>query len=259
MMQRINHRQPFFPSMHRFDYSEFSDSIPADIAGLVARIREVSALDRIRGSLYPKELGFYQELARRKAVKHSNAIDDITVRDRRFSEIVIQGDDGDMDAEDQIAGYRDALSLVLDDPLSFDLCERSVLSLHGTMMARTPGGGGSYKECDNAFVGHSMGRRVAVCETVPAAEAEDAMERLFSAYAEAREGGMDPLLLIPCAILDFLCISPFPGGNGRMSRLLTEAMLLGSGFDACRYFSMDERIDRSGPVYYRALVESSKG
>lgn len=37
---------------------------------------------------------------------------------------------------------------------------------------------------------------------------------------ELSKGIVDPLILIPCFILDFLCIHPFNDGNGRMSRLL---------------------------------------
>lgn len=40
---------------------------------------------------------------------------------------------------------------------------------------------------------------------------------------------MDPLLLMPVFILDFLCIHPFNDGNGRMSRLLTLLILYRPG------------------------------
>ncbi len=32
---------------------------------------------------------------------------------------------------------------------------------------------------------------------------------------------MEALFVVPLAILDFLCIHPFTGGNGRVSRLLS--------------------------------------
>lgn len=41
---------------------------------------------------------------------------------------------------------------------------------------------------------------------------------------------MEPLIAIPIFIHDFLCIRPFNGGNGRMSRLLTNLLLYRSGF-----------------------------
>mgnify|MGYP001679109591 CR=1 FL=1 len=41
---------------------------------------------------------------------------------------------------------------------------------------------------------------------------------------------VEPLIAIPIFIHDFLCIRPFNGGNGRMSRLLTNLLLYRSGF-----------------------------
>ena len=66
-------------------------------------------------------------------------------------------------------------------------------------------------------------------------------------------------MLIPCVILDFLCIHPFSDGNGRMSRLLTSLLLYQAGFDAGRYISFEERINKNKGYYYEALRESSIG
>lgn len=41
---------------------------------------------------------------------------------------------------------------------------------------------------------------------------------------------VDPLVLIPIFINDFLCIHPFNDGNGRMSRLLTTFLLYRCGY-----------------------------
>lgn len=49
----------------------------------------------------------------------------------------------------------------------------------------------------------------------PADETPKAMEQLVLAYMEARsDANVNQLLLIPCVILDFLCIHPFRDGNG---------------------------------------------
>lgn len=82
------------------------------------------------------------------------------------------------------------------------------------------------------------------------------MGQLFLAHMESRDIGMEPLLLIPCAILDYLCVLPFPDGNGRTSRLLTVLMLYNNGFDVCRYVSMDEHIALTRSEYYAALAQS---
>ncbi|MDR3120275.1 MAG: Fic family protein, partial [Clostridiales bacterium] len=67
------------------------------------------------------------------------------------------------------------------------------------------------------------------------------------------------LLLIPCFILDFLCIHPFADGNGRISRLLSLLLLYKNGFDAGRYISFEERINLNKAGYYKSLKDSSDG
>ncbi len=94
----------------------------------------------------------------------------------------------------------------------------------------------------------------------PAAQTALAMEQLELAYMDARDNAnINQLLLIPCVILDFLCIHPFRDGNGRMSRLLSLLLLYKNGFDAGKYISFEEQINQHKSYYYEALKQSSKG
>jgi Fic family protein len=84
------------------------------------------------------------------------------------------------------------------------------------------------------------------------------MEQLILAYTDARDNyGVNRLLLIPCFVLDFLCIHPFSDGNGRMSRLLSLLLLYKNGFDAGKYISFEEQINNNKSEYYEALRLSS--
>ena len=67
---------------------------------------------------------------------------------------------------------------------------------------------------------------------------------------------MERKILIPCFILDFLCIHPFNDGNGRLSRLLTTLLLYRSGFYVGKYISLEALIAKDKSAYYEALQKS---
>ena len=86
------------------------------------------------------------------------------------------------------------------------------------------------------------------------------MEQLTLAYVDARSNSnINQLLLIPCVILDFLCIHPFRDGNGRMSRLLSLLLMYKNGFTAPKFISFEEQVNKYKVLYYAALKESSVG
>ena len=106
----------------------------------------------------------------------------------------------------------------------------------------------------------AAGQRRVRFRPTPAAETSQAMEQLELAYLEARnDANINQLLLIPCVILDFLCIHPFRDGNGRMSRLLSLLLLYKNGYDAGKYVSFEEQINNYKAYYYEALRQSSEG
>jgi Fic family protein len=85
------------------------------------------------------------------------------------------------------------------------------------------------------------------------------MEQLHARYAEARETGVvEPLLLIPAYVLDFLCIHPFLDGNGRTARLLTLLLLYQAGYDVGRFISLEQMVERTKQSYYDTLLASSQ-
>ena len=70
---------------------------------------------------------------------------------------------------------------------------------------------------------------------------------------------VEPLLVIPVFIHDFLCIHPFNDGNGRMSRLLTTLLLYRCGFYVGKYVSLEAKISANKELYYDALMKSQDG
>ena len=67
------------------------------------------------------------------------------------------------------------------------------------------------------------------------------------------------MLLTGLFILDLLVIHPFEDGNGRVARLLTNAMLSEHGYTVGRYVSLEQAIAESADAYYQALLDSTHG
>lgn len=245
--------------MHRFDYSEILGDIPQDIAKMLADIAGIRSLECIRRAKYPKDYARMEEIAKLASVKYSNEIEGIVTSDERIREIVMRGGTPNNHSEEEIAGYRDALDLIHTETESLGFNRDTILNLHS--MLRTKGSDRhAYKDRNNAIISiDASGKRHIVFEPVPASETEDSMEQLCLAYQELSTQGYEPLLYIPCIILDYLCIHPFLDGNGRISRLLTVLLLYKEGIDICRYVSMDEHISFTKSDYYDSLQKSSAG
>lgn len=91
-------------------------------------------------------------------------------------------------------------------------------------------------------------------------ETPEALDRICEEYNHAI-GNMEvePLLVIPVFIHDFLCIHPFNDGNGRLSRLLTTLLLYRNGFYVGKYISLEAKIAMNKDQYYDALALAQVG
>lgn len=80
------------------------------------------------------------------------------------------------------------------------------------------------------------------------------MENICQTYERAlAQEQVDPLILMPVFICDFLCIHPFNDGNGRMSRLLTLLLLSQNAYLIGKYISIERAIEKTQDRYYEAL------
>jgi len=246
--------------MRTFDYSFLeSGMLPAGLVNIVSAIAGLRERENERKENYPDVFTRLESIAKVQSVKGSNAIEGIVTSEQRINEIVNQNSAPLNHNEAEIAGYRDALNLVHTGFETLDIRENDILRLHEIMLSYAPVNGGLYKQSDNVImeVDASGARRVRFAPT-PAVETAATMEQLIFAYMDARSNyNVNQLLLIPCVILDFLCIHPFADGNGRMSRLLSLLLLYKNGFDAGKYISFEEQINKGKADYYEALRLSS--
>ena len=165
-------------------------------------------------------------------------------------------------AEQEIAGYRDVLNTIHENYDYVQVKSGIILQLHRDLY-RFMGSeaGGYFKTADNVIAEmDNNGNKKVRFNPVPAWETPDAIEKICEALDEVfKNENIDPLIVIPMFVLDFLCIHPFNDGNGRMSRLLTLLLLYRSGYIVGKYISIEKMIESSKETYYEALQASSTG
>ena len=121
--------------------------------------------------------------------------------------------------------------------------------------------GGKFKTTPNEIdTVLENGEKMVLFKPLEPHETPDAIEMICEKYQEVLDKeSVDELILIPCFILDFLCIHPFNDGNGRMSRLLTLLLLYRSGYLVGRYISIEKAIAETKEAYYDALQKADQG
>lgn len=248
--------------MREFNFSkEYSTLLTPEIVSLVGKIHEYKGEQALFIEAKADTLTKLVEIAKIQSTEASNKIEGIYTSDERLKKLVQDKTTPHTRNEQEIAGYRDVLATIHD---SFDYIPPKsslILQLHRDLYKFSGASyGGNYKTVDNVIAEtDTQGNKSVRFQPLPAWETPEAMDDLCRAYEEAvGQGEMDPLLLIPMFILDFLCIHPFNDGNGRMSRLLTLLLLYRAGYIVGKYISIEKLIEESKETYYEALQQSSQ-
>jgi Fic family protein len=249
--------------MHDIDYSHITDGLlTKEIVNLISAIHELKGQQTLFVEAKPDILSSMLEVAKIQSTESSNRIEGIFTSEKRVTELV-QGKVAPRDRnESEIAGYRDVLATIHENYDYLPPRPNIILQLHRDLYKYSPSSiGGHFKNADNIIEERDTdGQSRIRFQPVSAFETPLMIENICTSYInEIEHAQVDPLLLIPVYILDFLCIHPFSDGNGRMSRLLTLLLLYRAGYIAGKYISIEMLIEKTKESYYEVLQAGSQG
>lgn len=164
----------------------------------------------------------------------------------------------------EVQGYLETLQNIFSSHDSLPLRESVILSLHKQLLKYSTKDDlhrGSYKRTENTVgVLDKAGRVVKIMfATTKAWQTPKEMQELVLYTGEALEKKrFHPLLIIANFVVEFLKIHPFEDGNGRLSRVLTNLLLLQSGYQFVQYVSHEQIVERRKDEYYLALRKSQE-
>lgn len=249
--------------MRRFNYSALKDQKwDSDILSLIAAIYKEAGKQELYLKQRPEELEKLVGIAKIQSTEASNAIEGIVTTNTRIRQLVEEKTAPKNRDEQEIAGYRDVLNIIHENFDAISITQNYILQLHKILYSHMNNSmAGRTKNVQNYISATYPDGHVETLFTPPAPfETPEALDRICEEYNRVI-GNMEvePLIVIPVFIHDFLCIHPFNDGNGRMSRLLTTLLLYKSGFYVGRYISLESKIAKDKELYYGALGKSQAG
>ena len=165
--------------------------------------------------------------------------------------------------EEEVAGYADILGRIFDHYDTLKITESGILHLHDLMLKFSKKDElhrGKYKTKDNtvAIVEKGEVKKILFNPTPPWLVKKEMDDTFFWLTENLEKKDIHPLVIISNFIFEFLAIHPFEDGNGRLSRALTNLMLLQQGYAFVPYVSLEEIIESRQSEYYISLRQTQK-
>ena len=249
--------------MRTFNYSELKNKTwDSEILGLVAAIYKEAGKQELYLKQRPEELEKLVEVAKIQSTEASNAIEGIVTTNTRLRQLVEKKTTPKNRNEEEIAGYRDALAVIHESFDAIPITQNYILQLHKIMYSHMANQmAGKTKSVQNYISATYPDGHIETLFTPPAPyETPEALDIICDEYNRViGNAEVEPLIVIPVFIHDFLCIHPFNDGNGRMSRLFTTLLLYRNGFYVGKYISLESKIAKNKDLYYDALGQSQMG
>lgn len=230
-----------------------------EVLGLVAQIHEYKGKQTLFLKQKSATLEKLVEIAKIQSTEASNKIEGIVTTAVRIKQLCDQKTTPRNRDEEEISGYRDALSLIHESYEYIPIKSSYILQLHQVLYRYSQRGiGGRFKNTQNYITEiKESGEQIVRFMPLDPFETPTAIEKMCESFNRETDAcEVDPLILIPAFIVDFLCVHPFNDGNGRMSRLLTTLLLYRAGYVVGKYVSLESKIEKTKESYYKALEKS---
>ena len=241
-------------------------NLPTSIWQKIARIDELKGkwLGGVR--LSPQVLGRLKKTVLITSTGASTRIEGAKLSDEDIEKLmrgisIQQFADRDIQ---EVQGYHELLNNVFSSWEHLHFSEGLIKHFHQELLKQVDKDTrhrGEYKKQENKVhmvdeAGQSLG---ILFDTTPAYLTPKEMQELVEWTLRAREiENHHPLLIIASFLVHFLQIHPFQDGNGRLSRVLTNLLMLEAGYAYMPYASHEKVIEDNKPEYYLALRQSQK-
>ena len=166
--------------------------------------------------------------------------------------------------EQEVKGYYELLQNVFGSWKRLKLTEGMIKHFHQELLKyvkKDAAHRGDYKKRENkVHMINEAGQSIGVLfDTTPAYLTPKEMQELVEwTSLVLSEPKHHPLMVIGNFLVEFLNIHPFQDGNGRLSRILTNFLLLKAGYLFMPYVSHEKLVEDNKPDYYLALRNSQK-
>ncbi len=166
--------------------------------------------------------------------------------------------------QQEVKGYYELLENIFHGWKQIPFNESAIKHLHKELLkhvSKDERHRGEYKKLENNVemfdeLGTSVG---VVFETVPAYLVPKQMQELVTWTVSALDQKeFHPLFVIGNFLVEFLATHPFQDGNGRLSRILTNLLMLKAGYEYVPYVSHEKLIEDNKADYYLVLRKSQK-
>lgn len=249
---------------NKFDHR--LEHIPADIVSKIAQIDELKGQWFKGAQLSPQILGRLKRSVLITSTGASTRIEGAMLSDEDVEKLMRGIDIQKFTNRDkqEVKGYYELLENVFNSWRNLRFNESTIKHFHQELLkyaAKDQTHRGEYKKRENkVYMVDDANKPIAILfDTVPAYLTPKEMQELV----EWTQGALQnkkyhPLLIVANFLIEFLNIHPFQDGNGRLSRVLTNLLLLKEGYLYMPYVSHEKLVEDNKPDYYVALRRSQK-
>src|SRR3990172_2665010 len=241
-------------------------NVPQDIWKDIAAIDELKGRWTASASLHPQVLSRLKRSVLITSTGASTRIEGAALSDKDIEKLmrglsIEKFKDRDVQ---EVKGYFELLQNIFDSWQTLNFSESTIKHFHKELLKyveKDEQHRGNYKTIENkVHMINEKGQSIGILfDTVPAYLTPIAMQTLTEWTVKAlKEKSYHPILIVGNFLVEFLQIHPFQDGNGRLSRVLTNLLLLQEGYLYMPYISHEKLVEDNKPDYYMALRKSQK-
>jgi len=237
------------------------ESLPANILILIASIDELKGRWIAGANLHPQILGRLKQSVLITSTGASTRIEGAKLSDSEVEDLmrgISVHKFKDRDAQ-EVKGYYELLKNVFDSWQSIKLSEGTIKHFHQEILKyveKDTFHRGQYKVTENKVQmvdakGNIVGTILDTTSVyLTPIEMQELVEWTINALKVKK---YHPLLVIGNFVVEFLKIHPFRDGNGRISRILTNLLMLQAGYLYMPYISHEKLVEEQKQEYYVTL------